>query len=218
MHQPLNGSSSQLVSGDRLPVQAERLTYRDEEVREAVAGFYGGHCRYCGDPATAVDHIIPRAQGGTDSVRNLMAACASCNTRKGDRRLAEAFEAELLAEADSIADLVTAVAERIRRSRRRADRMSRRPRGEGEGGRHGEGAMPHPWKRFSLSARGGDSRAGRATSILHGRLPLTPRCSPNRRERKGNSTMLPSRGCAAIRSVNRHRYSVLTLRGVPSAP
>jgi 5-methylcytosine-specific restriction endonuclease McrA len=84
IYQPLNGSSLQLVFGDRLPVQAERLTYRNEEVREAVAGLHGGRCRYCGDPATAVDHIIPRAQGGTDSVRNLMAACANCNTRKGD--------------------------------------------------------------------------------------------------------------------------------------
>jgi hypothetical protein len=111
-----------------LPVQAERLTYRDDEVPEAVLVLHAGRCRYCGG-ATRVDHIIPRAQGGTDSVRNLTAACASCNARKGEGRLSDADEAELLAEAASLADLVMVVAERVRTSRRQADRIARQPRG-----------------------------------------------------------------------------------------
>ena len=32
-------------------------------------------CRVCGQPATEVDHIIPRAEGGTEDRANLQALC-----------------------------------------------------------------------------------------------------------------------------------------------
>jgi 5-methylcytosine-specific restriction endonuclease McrA len=37
----------------------------------------------CGAYATHVDHVLPRAQGGSDHPANLRAACASCNLRRG---------------------------------------------------------------------------------------------------------------------------------------
>lgn len=51
-----------------------------------------GECFYCGvvfapegpDHRT-VDHRVPRSQGGTDSLRNLVFACYTCNQRKRDR-------------------------------------------------------------------------------------------------------------------------------------
>lgn len=46
-------------------------------------------CGYCGDRAVAVDHIIPRSRGGDSSPENLVSACKSCNSRKGDRLLSE---------------------------------------------------------------------------------------------------------------------------------
>ena len=36
-----------------------------------------------------VDHINPKSRGGTDAFENLQAACASCNLRKGPRRMDE---------------------------------------------------------------------------------------------------------------------------------
>jgi hypothetical protein len=36
-------------------------------------------CRYCGDPAETVDHIVPWSYGGRDDEDNLTAACAICN-------------------------------------------------------------------------------------------------------------------------------------------
>jgi 5-methylcytosine-specific restriction endonuclease McrA len=45
-------------------------------------------CAYCGNEATQVDHIIPRASGGTDEPSNLVAACQPCNNRKSDKHLA----------------------------------------------------------------------------------------------------------------------------------
>lgn len=34
-------------------------------------------CRYCGAPATEVDHIVPRAEGGTEDRSNLQAICSA---------------------------------------------------------------------------------------------------------------------------------------------
>lgn len=42
-------------------------------------------CVYCGEPATCADHVLPKAWGGLTVERNLVAACRSCNSRKGGR-------------------------------------------------------------------------------------------------------------------------------------
>lgn len=49
-------------------------------------------CQYCGQhrPYLTVDHIIPRRLGGDHSWMNLVAACPSCNHRKGGRTLDQA--------------------------------------------------------------------------------------------------------------------------------
>lgn len=42
-----------------------------------------GRCWYCGtDPATAIDHQIPVALGGTNDPANLVPACSRCNHLK----------------------------------------------------------------------------------------------------------------------------------------
>lgn len=43
-------------------------------------------CVYCGREATTVDHITPKAAGGTDEDHNLVAACLECNGTKQDRQ------------------------------------------------------------------------------------------------------------------------------------
>lgn len=51
-------------------------------------------CQYCGSKGTkntlTLDHIIPKSKGGPKTWENLVAACKTCNQRKGSRSLAEA--------------------------------------------------------------------------------------------------------------------------------
>ena len=50
-------------------------------------------CVYCGDMGRlSVDHIIARVLGGSDDGANLVLACRSCNSSKGDLDLIEWFE------------------------------------------------------------------------------------------------------------------------------
>ncbi len=46
-------------------------------------------CAYCEDRATTMDHIIPRARGGTHEWSNVVAACVRCNAKKSDQTLEE---------------------------------------------------------------------------------------------------------------------------------
>lgn len=53
----------------------------------------GFACVYCGADAReelTFDHVVPRSQGGRTSWNNIVAACSSCNLRKGGRTPKEA--------------------------------------------------------------------------------------------------------------------------------
>lgn len=62
-------------------------------MRREIAEAQGWRCYYCGcevfeergwsDSAT-LDHVVPRARGGTDARDNLVVACALCNEVKAD--------------------------------------------------------------------------------------------------------------------------------------
>lgn len=54
-------------------------------VREAVFEEWGNLCAYCRQREPEhVDHIIPQAKGGEDSLENYAAACEICNLHKSD--------------------------------------------------------------------------------------------------------------------------------------
>ena len=51
-------------------------------------------CQYCGASGSNViltlDHLLPRSRGGETTWENVVAACRTCNMRKGDRTPEEA--------------------------------------------------------------------------------------------------------------------------------
>lgn len=67
-------------------VKVPRDTHKRKITRRAVFARDGWTCQYCGSRTNlTVDHVIPRSKGGGSSWENIVAACAPCNRRKGDR-------------------------------------------------------------------------------------------------------------------------------------
>ena len=58
-----------------------------QKLRSFIFSRSGGKCVYCGAKATEIDHVIPRAKGGTNSTYNLVASCRSCNKKKSNLSL-----------------------------------------------------------------------------------------------------------------------------------
>ncbi len=57
---------------------------RFKRMRAKVLAENRGICTICNQaPATTLDHILPRAAGGTNERHNLRGACPDCNTKKG---------------------------------------------------------------------------------------------------------------------------------------
>jgi 5-methylcytosine-specific restriction endonuclease McrA len=67
-------------------VKVPREAHRRRITRRAVFARDGWACQYCGSNSNlTVDHVVPRAKGGVSSWENIVASCAPCNRRKGDR-------------------------------------------------------------------------------------------------------------------------------------
>jgi len=59
--------------------------------RRALFARDGWRCAYCGtsNSRLTLDHVQPRSRGGESIWENVVAACAPCNLRKGNRTLEE---------------------------------------------------------------------------------------------------------------------------------
>jgi len=68
-------------------VRIPRDAHRRRITRRAVFARDRWTCQYCGQHRTSltVDHVIPRSKGGSSAWDNIVACCAPCNRRKGDR-------------------------------------------------------------------------------------------------------------------------------------
>jgi 5-methylcytosine-specific restriction endonuclease McrA len=73
-------------------VRVPRDVHRRKITRKAVLARDAYTCQYCGREShgLTVDHVIPRSRGGSSAWDNIVAACAPCNRRKGNRLPTEA--------------------------------------------------------------------------------------------------------------------------------
>ena len=73
-------------------VRIPRDVHRRKITRKAVLARDAYTCQYCGREASGltVDHVIPRSRGGESVWENIVASCAPCNRKKGNRMPREA--------------------------------------------------------------------------------------------------------------------------------
>jgi 5-methylcytosine-specific restriction endonuclease McrA len=70
-----------LLAYVRAPRSAQRKISR-----RALFARDGWRCQYCGSSGRlTLDHVVPRSRGGASVWENVVASCAPCNLRKGDR-------------------------------------------------------------------------------------------------------------------------------------
>lgn len=83
-----NGRRWKHTEQGRLYARLERHARRGQPINmEHARILLADPCAYCGEPATAIDHITPITKGGTSEWENLAPACGSCNSSKGNRLL-----------------------------------------------------------------------------------------------------------------------------------
>ncbi len=72
-------------------VEYQQGTLQGYEAREYLLEKWKRQCAYCGkkDVPLQVEHIHPRAKGGTDRLSNLTLACSKCNGAKGTQDVKE---------------------------------------------------------------------------------------------------------------------------------
>ncbi|MDQ5910414.1 MAG: hypothetical protein QG599_2510 [Pseudomonadota bacterium] len=70
-------------------IEYQQGTLAGYETREYLLNKWSRECAYCGARNTPlqIDHIHPKAQGGSDRVSNLTLACRPCNQQKGAQDL-----------------------------------------------------------------------------------------------------------------------------------
>src|SRR5262249_45747528 len=60
---------------------------KTKELRQAIHAREEGFCFYClrrveGEDGKTIDHVVPQADGGGNSYRNLVSSCSDCNCYK----------------------------------------------------------------------------------------------------------------------------------------
>jgi 5-methylcytosine-specific restriction endonuclease McrA len=106
---PLDAISMELVRFDTQLMQDAEISgvaYQQGnlagyEVREYLLEKWGRRCAYCSatNVRLQIEHLVPRARGGSNRVSNLTLACEPCNLRKGNQTAAEFGFPQLMAQA-----------------------------------------------------------------------------------------------------------------------
>lgn len=79
----------QMDNPERSGIEYQQGTLFGYEVREYLLAKWERKCAYCGelDVPLQVEHIHPRAKGGTNRISNLCLACEPCNLKKGTQNI-----------------------------------------------------------------------------------------------------------------------------------
>ncbi|MCM0592355.1 MAG: RNA-guided endonuclease IscB [Gloeotrichia echinulata IR180] len=101
---PIDAISQELVKFDMQLMRNPEIegkeyqqgTLAGYETREYLLEKWGRQCAYCGvkDVPLQIEHIHPRAKGGSNSITNLTLSCEKCNIKKGTKDVKEFLKKE----------------------------------------------------------------------------------------------------------------------------
>jgi 5-methylcytosine-specific restriction endonuclease McrA len=98
--EPQQTNSQRIPLGPGVKLE-EQDFLRAKTLRQSIHAREAGRCFYClrllAPHMKCLDHVLPRAQSGRNSYRNLVSCCLECNSRKGPCR-AEDFLRSLFRE------------------------------------------------------------------------------------------------------------------------
>jgi 5-methylcytosine-specific restriction endonuclease McrA len=96
---PINAMTQELVRFDMQLMRNPEIegkeyqqgTLAGYETREYLLEKWGRQCAYCGvkNVPLQIEHIHPRAKGGSNSITNLTLSCEKCNLKKGTKDVKE---------------------------------------------------------------------------------------------------------------------------------
>ena len=90
MIENISFDTTQMSSNTKLyGVKYQQGPLYQQKFRSFIFSRSNGKCVYCGAQAKEINHVIPRAKGGTNSVYNLVASCKACNQMKSNLSLKE---------------------------------------------------------------------------------------------------------------------------------
>ncbi|MFO5476018.1 MAG: RNA-guided endonuclease IscB, partial [Dolichospermum sp.] len=102
---PIEAISQELVRFDMQLIanpdiqgqEYQQGTLAGYETREYLLEKWGRQCAYCGvkDVPFQIEHIHPRAKGGSNSITNLTLSCEKCNTKKGTKDIKDFLKKDL---------------------------------------------------------------------------------------------------------------------------
>lgn len=94
---PITGMAQELVRFDLQQMENPEIsgieyqqgTIAGYETREYLLNKWNRECAYCGAKNTPlqIEHITPKAKGGSNRISNLTLACTDCNQRKGSQEI-----------------------------------------------------------------------------------------------------------------------------------
>lgn len=76
----------------RHPEIFAKSSLSNADVRKWVSDRWEQPCRYCGQPSTSVDHVLPLSRGGEHEVHNFELICITCNIVKRDKTPEEFYD------------------------------------------------------------------------------------------------------------------------------
>jgi len=90
-----------MLSPEISGVEYQQGELQGYEVREYLLEKFGRKCVYCGaeNVPLQVEHIVPKARGGSNRVSNLTLACEPCNRKKGNQTAEEFGHPKVQAQA-----------------------------------------------------------------------------------------------------------------------